>query len=281
MKLLRIESIFLLATFVFFVAGCSNTSKSKKGTTTEGKEASVEVEIFDAVKVKDQIVEIIQKSPGAVEVAQLLSDAGASYILDLTLPVTDAEKLLTTTQMSIGLGMYAFDFQYANIYRRGDVVSQTGGISKQLITKLGLEGERTSSENFVGRIKANADNKDSVDFLVAQAMNFSSQQLASGNHPDIYALTAIGANVEALYVLSQLTLLATDNSLLLKIMGEQKARSKTVFSLLELMSGDENVKPYYEKMVPVFNYFEGITSFGEKELKEITPLIEKLRNSIL
>ena len=281
MRFTRLKSTLLLASFVLFAVACNNSAKSKKGTTSDGKEASVDVEVFDVVKIKDQIVEIIQNSPEAVEVAKMLSEAGASYILDLTVPAEDAEKLMTTTQMSIGLGMYAFDFQYANIYRRGDVVSKIGQVEKQLIVKLGLEGQLTSPENYIERIKANADNKDSVDYLVTQAMNFANQQLTTGDHPDVAALSVIGANVEALYVLSQLSLLAADNAELIKIMSAQKERAKTVFQLLELMSGDETVKPYYEKMVPVFNYFEGLTTFGDKELKEISPMIEALRSSML
>ena len=281
MRFTRLKSTLLITLLVLFAIACNNSAKSKKGVTSDGKEASIDVEVFDAVKVKDQIVEIIQNSPDAVEIAKMLNNAGASYILDLTVPVDNAEKLMTTTQMSLGLGMFMFDFQYANVYRRGDMVAKIGEIEKQLIVKLGLENELSSSEKYIERIKENVDNRDSIDFLVTEAINEASQQMATGDHPAAYALAVIGANVESLYVLSQLALLATENNKLLEIMAAQKERAKTVFSLLELMSGDESVKGYYEKMIPVYNYFEGLTSFGEKELKEITPKIEALRNSML
>lgn len=281
MKFTQLTSIVLLASILLFTVACNNSAKSQKGTTSDGKEVSVDVEVFDIVKIKDQIVEIIQNSPKAIEMTKMLSKAGASYILDLTVPTDNAEKLMTTTQMSLGLGMYAFDFQYAYIYNRSDIISTIGEIEKQLIIKLGLEGQFTSSENYIGRIKENAENKDSVDYLVTKAMNFANQQLTSGNHPDVAALSVIGANIEALYVLSQLSMLAIDNTELINIMAAQKERAKTVFQLLELMSNDETVKTYYEKMVPISNYFENLTSFGEKELKEISPMIETLRNSIL
>ena len=281
MKFTYLKSTLFVLALVLSMTACNNSSKSVKGTTTDGKEASVDVEVFDAIKVKDQIVEVIQNSPEAMDVAEMLNNAGASYILDLTVPTENAEKFMTTTQLSLGLGMYAFDFQYANVYRRGDVISEIGKIEKQIIEKLGLEGELTSSENYIGRIKENIGNKDSVDYLVTQAMNYCNQKFAEGNHPDIYALSVIGANVEALYVLSQLSLMANDNTQLIEILADQKERAKTIFSLLELMSGDKSVKPYYEKMVSIYNYFEELTSFGDEELKEISPMIEKLRNSML
>lgn len=281
MNFTRVKSILLLAAIALFAVSCNNSAKKNKGTTSNGKEASVEVEEFNVIKIKDQIVETIQNSPKAAEVAEMLSDAGASYILDLTVPIKDAEKLMTTTQMSLGLGMYAFDFQYANTYNRSDVVSAIGDIELQLIKKLGLEGDLTSSQNYIGRIKENSDNKDSVDYLVTQSMNFVNQKMAKSDRPDVYALSVIGANVEALHVLSQMAGLAADNSELIALMSKQKERAKTVFTLLELMSGDESVKPYYEKMVPVYNYMKDLTSFGDKELKEVSPMIEALRNSIL
>jgi hypothetical protein len=84
---------------VILIAGCNNPSKTRedKGTTSSGQQAYVEVETFDAVKIKDQIVETIRKMPSEKEIATLLNEAGASYIFDLTVPPGQAEKLLTKT----------------------------------------------------------------------------------------------------------------------------------------------------------------------------------------
>jgi hypothetical protein len=284
MKSIRFNSTIVMALIVLLgVVACNNASKSKvkKGKTSSGQTAYVETEVFDVVKVKDQIVEIIQKSPNVEEIAQLLNNAGASYILDLTVPLENIEKFLTTTQMSLGLGLYAFDYQYANVYNRPDMVTQIAQIEGQLIDKLGLSSEIKSSEEYMLRIRDNADNKDSINQLVIQAINYSHQQIANSDHPGVYALSFIAANVEAMYVLTQLTLMATDNSELLKLIAEQRDRTTSVFSLLELMSADESVMPYYEKMVPVMKYFKEARRLTQKELEEVAPMIETLRNSML
>lgn len=284
MRLLRLKSVLSIAVAALLIlAACNNASKTKvkKGETTDGKSAYVDTEVFDIVKVKDQIVEIIQNSPSVEELAQLLNQAGASYIFDLTVPFENAEKFMTTTQQSLGLGVYAFDYQYASVYNRADIVSQITQIEGKLIDNLGLTAEIKSSESYMQRMRDNADNKDSINSLVTQAINFSHQQIASSDQPDVYALAFIAANVEALYVLSQLTLMATDNTELLKLIANQKERAKSVFSLLEIMSADESVAPYYEKMVPIMQYFEEARRLGQKELEEVSPMIEKLRNSML
>jgi hypothetical protein len=284
MRLFRLKSVLSIAVAALFIlAACNNASKTrvKKGETTDGKSAYVETEVFDIVKVKDQIVEIILNSPSVEELAQLLNQSGASYIFDLTVPFENAEKFMTATQQSLGLGVYAFDYQYASVYNRADIVSQITQIEGKLVDNLGLTAEIKSSEEYMQRMRDNADNKDSINSLVTHAINFSHQQVANSDHPDVYALAFIAANVEALYVLSQLTLMATNNTEMLKLIANQKERAKSIFSLLEIMSADESVAPYYEKMVPIMQYFEEARMFGQKELEEVSPMIEKLRNSML
>jgi hypothetical protein len=272
--------IFSLASLL--IAGCnSSKTKESKGTTSEGKKASVEVEVFDAVKIKDQIVETIKKIPHEKDVVKLLNESGASYIIDLTIPAEDAEKMLTKTDQSFGLGLYAFDLLYASVYNRGDQVAATSKVSEDIIDKLGLRGELISSKNYLGRIKSNIDNKDSLDFLVTEDLNYYHQELAAGEHPDVYALNVIGSNVEALYILSQTTLLAKDNKKLLEIMNAQNQRVNLVFTLLEMMSGDQNVKPYYEQFKPVVAFFGPNMKITDNELKQIGPLMEKIRADII
>jgi len=282
MKLLN-STLLLAIVLIFSLAACNNQSKTKvkKGTTADGKSAYVDTEVFDVVKVKDQIVEIIQNSPDVTEVAQLLNQSGASYIFDLTVPLANAEKFMTTTQLSIGLGLYAFDYQYANVYNRLDIVSQITYIEAQIIDKLGLSAEIKSSEEYMTRLRENTENKDSINELVIQAINFSHQQVANSDQPDVYALAFIAANVEAMYVLTQLTLLANDNTELLKLLVNQRERAKSVFALLEIMTADESVSPYYDQMAPIMKYFEETRRFGQTELEEVSPMIEKLRNSML
>jgi hypothetical protein len=283
MKNPLIKNVLIFSLVSILLAGCNPSTKTKesKGTTSDGKVASVQVEVFDAVKIKNQIVETIGKIPGEKEVVTLLNESGASYIMDLTLPAEQAEKLLTKTDQSFGMGLYAFDLLYASVYHRGDKVAETSRVTEDIVEKLGLKGELVSSKNYVGRIKANVDNKDSLDYLVTEDINHYHQQLAAGEHPDVYALSVIGSNVEALYVLSQTTLLAKNNTRLLEIMNAQNGRVQLIFSLLELMSGDENVKPYYEQFKPVVAFFGENMKVTEKELAQIAPLMEKIRGSIL
>jgi hypothetical protein len=283
MKNMYFSHLLLFGIGLVVITGCNNPNKTRedKGTTSSGQQAYVEVETFDAVKIKDQIVETIRKMPSEKEIATLLNEAGASYIFDLTVPPEQAERFLTKADQSFGLGLYSFDLLYASVYNRGDVAVEISEVSEDLIDELGLRNELISSRDYLGRIKQNADNKDSLDYLVTQDLNHFHRQMSAGDQPDVYALSVIGSNVEALYILSQSTLLANNNAKMLAIMGQQNERVKLVFTLLELMSGDENVKPYYEQFKPVVAIFENNQKITEKELSEIATSMENFRRNII
>ena len=112
-------------------------------------------------------------------------------------------------------------------------------------------------------------------------MNHFHQQMSTSDQPDVYALSVIGSNVEALYILSQTTLLAKNKAKLLDIMNKQNERVNLVFTLLEIMSGDEKIKPYYEQFKPVVAIFEQNPKITETELAQIGPLMETVRKNIL
>jgi hypothetical protein len=282
MKLNYTKNALIFSVSVLLFSGCGQSSKvqDKKGTTSDGKEAVVEVEVFDAMKIKDQIVEGINNSPKATEVADFLNQVGASYILDVTVPTDDVEKFMTQTQMGLGLGMYTFDLLYAKVFNRSDMVLKISEVEEQLIEKLGLDNEFVSFSSYRKRLQENAENQDSLNVLVNDMMNFAHQKFSTSDQPDTYALYFIGANIEALYILTQLTLFAQNNKPMIEFIGKQGERAKSVFSLLEMMSGDEDVKPYYEKMKPIAAYFEERQKFTEKELNEVSPMIESFRNEI-
>ena len=67
----------------------------------------------------------------------------------------------------------------------------------------------------------------------------------------------------------------------LELLGKQTERVNLVFTLLEIMSGDDNIKPYYEQFKPVVIIFEENPKITEKELAQIGSLMETVRKNIL
>ncbi|MBP7507607.1 MAG: hypothetical protein KA807_07295 [Prolixibacteraceae bacterium] len=280
MKTFLFKAVCISAAVLISLSGCNNASK-KKMTTSDGKDAVVEVEVFDPVKMKDQIVESINKFPSYKELSDLLNEAGASYIYDLTLSTEQYPKMLTQNQLALGSGMYMFDWVYSLGYKRNDKGAEFGKILLDVREKAGLKEKLTFNDNFYGRIQNNADNKDSLDFLVTSAINKINQKLSEEENPLFYSLSVIGVNIEALHVSFQLAALASDNKKLLDIISNQKERVATLYSLLELMSGDQTIKPIYEDLKPIHQAIQENEFINADKLNELAPKIEALRNKLI
>ena len=246
---------------------------------SKGQTGTVEVEIFDAVKLKDQLVDIIKTAPKPADLVDFINKGGYSYMADLTLSTDNAEKYLTLTEQSLAAGVYKFDLYYAKVYNRYDLVDQIFDVEQKLVGKIGLQGDITAMKKYNDRIKQNKENTDSLNVIISAVMNELGQSYLSGEHSGVYALSYVSANIEGLYILTQIASMAKDNTELIKLIGLQKDRVKTNYQLLEIMAADPAVAPIFEKMKPILNSFSG-PEFTAKQFAEVTPLIAGLRNEI-
>ncbi|MDA3930434.1 MAG: hypothetical protein PF541_15910 [Prolixibacteraceae bacterium] len=277
MKRLFQFSLSLLILSLFIFAGCNPSQKKTAKNNTKKLE---ETNAFNLTSVKDEIVDLVVELSKSEDIVPMLNEAGASYIFDLTVPLENVEKMLTQSQMSFFWGMVVFDMFYANVYKRDDVLLSVSEMEYKFKMDLGLEKELAKLERYNKRIKTNEGNPDSIKAIIDESSDEWFADMSS-NHLDILVYSFIGNNVEALYVLTQLTLLANNNAELLTIINEQKGHISTLFSLLELVSQDENIEPYFDDLEKVAKLFEEKTVITETELAEITPLIETVRNKMM
>lgn len=275
---LQLISLFLA---IIVVSGCNRTGKQPKGNLPERKDNSVVTGLPDSVHLKAQIMELILKIPDGVVIADLLNEAGASYIYELTVPQDAVDKMLTSTQKAFGAGMIAFDTKYAATFKRGDQLIRTRTNLNKLNTDLGLAEGLNLARKFAGRIERNRSNIDSLVILTDLMVDNYRQYILNGENAFIYSKQFLAVNIEALYILSHLTLLANHKEKLLAVMNNQNERIKVVADILEVISGDENVRPYYENIAPVFKILEEKVQITESDLEIIIPMIDKARNAIL
>lgn len=262
------------------LCGCNRPGK-KSGETTTGEQKSEQVKVFDDEKIKTQLIEIIRESPKPVQIMNVMNEAGASYISDLTLQQDEYEKLMTSTQKALGIGLLAVDGKYAAVYNRPDDFLQVRDNANQFVAALGLGEVAAEAKKFEQRLEQNKSNADSLNYLVTKIFENFHQHMQEDKNADVYAFSFIGANMEALYILSQMTLLAENKEELLGIMNNQHELVEGVASLLEAMSDREKVKPYYDKIQPVITFFEEKETLTTDDLSEVTPLIEEARNSMI
>ena len=265
--------------------GCKQPAKVKEpAVNSQGQAGTVEVGIFDAVKLKDELVQTIRTGPKVQEVSDFLTKSGVTYMPDLTVPTANVEKYLTTVEQSLANGMYRFDAYYAKAFNRQDVVLQIVDIYEKLANKQGLEGELADFKKIQERIKANMGNKDSLDAVITDAFNTAGAKFTAGiggENSAIYGLLYVGANIEGMYILTQSALMAKDQAMLIDFIGRQKERMQVNYMVLEMLAADKSVEPIYLKMKPVLDVFNKEGKFTEASLKEIAPIIADIRKDIV
>ncbi len=272
MKINLLKKSLSIMLMIALISGCNQAP-----TKNQSEEKTVDT--VDVKAFKNQINSIIQKAPKGIKVVDFLNDVGASYIFDLTLPMADVDKYETQTRISLSIGAYAMDMFYANTYNRVDVAKQLSEIVKLQTGKLGIQSS-SANKQYLNRISQMEDNSDSLTYYLDKVWNNYHQEFAQSDMPDAYALIFIGGNVEALYLLSQLTLYAKDNQKMLDYFSQQGDLAHSMLNLLEILSADESVKPYFEKMKPIADYFAAHQNFTTKELDELAPMIESIRNEM-
>ncbi len=273
MKAQLFKSSLLISLIVLVLSACNQNPSNKQ---TKGQAAAA----FDTVAFRNKIAELIRQSPKGIATFTVFKEIGVSYINGLPLPLSNAEKYETRQEMSMALGAFTADMSYSVISQHPDRAAQGGEVVTRLMGKLGIQKNMPKTMEYFESLAKYADNKDSVAAYVDLAMKVYHQE-QSANSPEIYPLIFIGGNVEIFYLLTQLTLYSGTKPALIECLSKQGDLAKTMLNLLELLSTDEVVKPYYEKMKPIVTYFNEHPGFTEKELKEIAPMIEAIRNDML
>lgn len=270
MKTYRIkECLILFGCMVMFFA-CGRSQKAPQVT-------EVTAETIDYAVFHNEITEIIQNSPKMTEVIDFLNQAGASYIFDITMPKSESERFETKSELSLALGMYAADLWYAYTFKRYDALVQAAETVDMLGAKTGILDQIPGFE----RIKYNEANEDSIEIVLNQNWEALHASVKEGGRIDIDVLVFVGANIEAMYILSQLTLFARDNQAMINYLSQKGDLAKGLLRLLEILAADDMVKPYYEKMLPIVAFFEANPQITSKTLPEIADLIESIRNEMI
>lgn len=260
--------LLVLACFAIF-SGCSPSPRATA-------ETSDQAQVADLSQHQEEIAQIIRDTPKAIEILDFLNKMGASYIYDITLPLSHAERFETTTDLCLATGVYFIDMWYANMFKRYDMVVQTASTIDLLAEKVGILNEIPQH----ARIKLHENNIDSLDFLLRSTFSDFHKVTQQKSSPR-EAMLFLGANIEGMYLLSQLTLYARENQAMTDYLMQRGRYAENLLRLLEIMSANESVRPYYEKMQPIVTYFQTHSALNQEELKEVADMIEGIRNQML
>ncbi len=274
-----VQGLLIITVLAVSFAGCRQASKQDEDRTR------AKADMFDPATIRDDVVELIQQAPRANDVFDFLNRTGAAYIFDLAVPFSVAQQHEASSQLSLVLGAYLADAMYASAYNRMDVMSQTGDVAAGLAGRLGLQNELKHTMAYREKLRE-TDDHEARQAVIEEMLKQAHKEFAGSDMADTYALVFVGANVEALYILSQLSLFARDNQAMIDFMVGRADMAQTVYNLLRLMTDEvylelnPRIQGYYDGARGIANFFREVDTLTMTELEEVSLMIERLRNDM-
>jgi len=268
----------LLAVSILFLAGCGSGAGDKKAN--EEAADTINKELVLTPEAKNMLYEL----PTPFDVTNMLQEAQAGYIFDITNPIENAGKYMTEKSKALNLGIYSADLAYSATYRQIDNTNKFLENTSRLSDELGIAG--IYQPDLFDKVKKFADNKDSLVALFTHIFTATNDFLSKNNRNQVSIYTSAGAFIEGLYLASSLNVVAVDNAKISAIIFAQADTYSKLMTIIKLYQEDEEMESVYNellKLKPVFTEYaiEPGASLNKEKAAEIMDLIEFPRNTFI
>jgi hypothetical protein len=274
------SGVILFALFLILgLSGCKNAGKQGQNANN-----TVSDTIKKEVTLSPESQKLLYGFPTPFEVTQMLINAQAGYIFDITNPPDNAAKYVTEMSKALNLGIYSADLSYSATYNQTDQTNKFLASTGKLSDELGIPG--VYDKTLLEKVKKFNNNKDSLVSLINKAFAKTNDFLSKNNHNQTAVLIATGGFTEGVYLTALLAEMAKDNTKIMGVISSQKENYKILSSILEVYKSDENMKPVYDgvaKLNPIwekYNLGSG-KKVPQESAKEISILAESVRNEFV
>lgn len=240
------------STIVKLLALILSVGLASCGQKTNNEAASDNSKAFDQAEneVKEQIESVVYDIPSPSEIPFLLQATGAEYNENILNDISKiGEYEITNDAAAINLGVYATDIGYLVSYEKVQEALNYMSSTKSLVDHLGVSA--TINVSLLERFEGNLANKDSLAFILNEAIGETNQFLKDDSRSRMAALLITGSFVEGLYISTELIktypkdLLPDDsrNLVLTPLMRVILEQEKVLENLLQLLGTVEQAQP--------------------------------------
>jgi hypothetical protein len=188
-----------LLTLLIMIGIISCGQQSSKDESTDNSEAFEQAES----EVKEQIESVVYDIPSPSEIPFLLEATGAEFNESL---INDIGKIasyeLTNDKAALNLGVYATDIGYLVSYEKVQEALNYMSSTKSLADHLGVSAAINLS--LLERFEGNLADKDSLAFILNEAIGETDQFLKDDNRSRMAALLITGSFLEGMYISTEL-----------------------------------------------------------------------------
>lgn len=280
--------------------GCGGKTSHQLEDSTSSNDSVAETL---SPKDKAKIEKMIYSIPSPVQAALLLEKTGARFDNKYMNAVTKVSSYQTTAQIALNIGVYGADLAYTNVYKKHVEALKYFSTIQKLGDKIGIGYIFTP--DLIHRFESNQNNQDSLISITTDSFTEVHSHLKKNQQEELIALMLVGGWIEALYISCQIwennpskaigTLIAEQKFSLNDIMEVIKNSPKVpelekiYEDLKELLAAYNNIKATYayektelkkEKNLAVIENQTKLF-YKDSDLKKISKITEKIRNSII
>ncbi len=266
---------FLAMTMSLFALGCGDSSTEQ---TDENNEDTL-------VAIADQAEKLVYPLPTPLEITNMLNNAGASYILDLSNQPGNVDKYFTESQKALNLGVYGADLSYSATYNKSQETMDFFVATKKL--RDGMDIQTPYNEDLSSRIEANIENKDSLYDILTSSFKGTFEYLNDNGKGAISVMVLAGGWVEGLYISAQLAMLTENNAEIMQGIADQKESLNKLITIMESYKDNQDVSEVLVELNDIKAIFaelqevEGKANMTEESFKKINEEVNNLRKKIV
>jgi hypothetical protein len=292
MKFTRLLCLVITVSASLILWSCGGSSN--KDENSKDFEAAEE-------SLKDQIQDVVYNIPSPSEIPYLLEATGAEFNQSLIHDRRKADSYVNNDKAALNLGIYAADIGYLSSYEKTQEAIDYLNAAKGVADRLGVVG--SFDVEVLKQFEANIANKDSLAALLNRTVQKTDDYLKDDSRDKLAALMVTGSFVEGLYISTGLiksypkNLLADDQrnlvlTPLMRVILQQEQSVDELLKMLGTVETNETVASIITDLTALqasyraLNIEEQIKNnkanlvLSDKNLSDITTIVEKLRKSI-
>jgi uncharacterized membrane-anchored protein YhcB (DUF1043 family) len=268
-----IEGVLLPILIISFacLASCKDKSKAKQ---------QKKVEMVQVDTVEKKIKANVYPLPTSAEVIKTLTQLEVGYMKNISNPVENSKKYISSTTRAINLGAYGADLSYATLYNiQQEVINYLNAI-RSLTNELNMS--KLYNEELYNKIKQNFDNRDELVKILTSSFNDTYSYLSDNDQQPLALLVVGGAWVEGMFLTTRVSAAAYNVPLISRILLDQKKSFELFLQITKPYANDPSVSDFIKLLDPVKKVYEGLsTSLTEKNIKDITKIMLGVRSQIV
>ena len=270
-----IRGVFLLTLSSFLLFACVNEERHRN----EEKELRDSTKVVEVQGKINRIKKIFLSLPSPIELTYLFKKEGVEYQKDKLHDVKVKDDYILATKKALNLGVYGANLSYAGLFGEHQDAIDYFAASQLLADDLGVG--KTFQKEFITRIEANANNKDTLLQVVTDFFLDNDSYLKDLNQQDISTFILLGGWIEGLYLGTEM---ADDfeSDGIKQIIIDQSSSLDNLIILLDKISRPEkhiDLIRSVKSLQPYFNLLKN--NFDNSSFNKIKNNVSQIRENII